>query len=434
MRLLNKPSLLLLSTLAFFGMTETANASEYGKGLRFDLDDSGDYYVKLATWHQIWARAIEMNPGTAGDSWGTDISLRRSRVLMMAKFGRLLALTHFGINNQSFVGGGASGTAGPKKPQLFFHDVWAQYTFIEDKLSFGAGLHYWNGISRLSNASTLNFLGIDAPISNWPTFEQTDQFARSMGMYLKGKLFDRRLDYRVALNKPFRPNGTGGAGTRSIFDPDNNTVSMAGYFAYHFLDIEANTVPFTVGTYLGKKRVFNLGAGALYHPEALYTLNPTEGRTNHDLLALGVDAFLDLPLGKDSGAITAYLAFYNYDFGPNHLRLSGINNFGLGVTGLIETINGPGNSYPAWGTGQIVYGQVGYMLPNLPLQPYATVQINNFDALQDIAPVIEGGMNWHLEGHHFKITANYRARPIMTSAGRFSKFASEVIMQTMIYL
>ena len=57
----------------------------------------------------------------------------------------------------------------------------------------GAGLHYWNGVSRLSSQSTLNFMTLDAPIFNWTNIEATDQFARQFGIYAKGQL--DRLDY-----------------------------------------------------------------------------------------------------------------------------------------------------------------------------------------------------------------------------------------------
>jgi hypothetical protein len=46
----------------------------------------------------------------------------------------------------------------------------------------GGGLHYYMGLSR-AMASTLNFLTIDAPIFNWPLIENSDQFARQMGLF-----------------------------------------------------------------------------------------------------------------------------------------------------------------------------------------------------------------------------------------------------------
>jgi ABC-type taurine transport system ATPase subunit len=50
-------------------------------------------------------------------------------------------------------------------------------------LTMGGGLHYYMGLSRATMASTLNFLTIDAPIFNWPLIENSDQFARQMGLF-----------------------------------------------------------------------------------------------------------------------------------------------------------------------------------------------------------------------------------------------------------
>ena len=65
------------------------------------------------------------------------------------------------------------------------HDAWTEYAIIPSKLHIGTGLHYWNGVSRMASASTLNFMTLDAPIHNWFNIEATDQFARQLGIYAK---------------------------------------------------------------------------------------------------------------------------------------------------------------------------------------------------------------------------------------------------------
>ncbi|MFN3876037.1 MAG: porin, partial [Flavobacteriales bacterium] len=45
---------------------------------------------------------------------------------------------------------------------------------------------------------------------------------------------------------------------------DNNgrsSAAYAGYLMWQFLEQESNVLPFTVGTYVGTKKVFNIGAG-----------------------------------------------------------------------------------------------------------------------------------------------------------------------------
>ncbi|MBM4781759.1 MAG: porin, partial [Archangiaceae bacterium] len=81
--------------------------SEYGSGLRWNLNPEGDRFIRAITWAQVWTRAIENNPGTTVDGvsspWTTDVGLRRVRLLLYGQvFPRVLILTHLGINNQTF--------------------------------------------------------------------------------------------------------------------------------------------------------------------------------------------------------------------------------------------------------------------------------------------------------------------------------------------
>jgi len=397
---------------------------------------SGDKdFLRLITWHQFWARGIQNNPGTTVQGMDrdatTDIGIRRSRILALGQFanGRVQILSHFGINNQTF--------NNTRKPQLYIHDAWGSFQVLEKYLTLGAGLHYWNGVSRLTNASTLNFLPVDAPILNWTTIERTDQFARQAGLFAKGQI--GRVDYRLALNKPFSTSRELTPGGAADYLSESDSLSTAGYVQLFMREKESNTLPYAVGTYLGKKDVFNVGAGFHYHPDALGTRNAADTETTqHDLVAIGVDAFLDKPLGKGS-ALTSYLVYYYYDFGPNHVRNIGIMNVGQGGT----SVNGSGNAYPVMGTGNHVYGQLGYLLPGEPLglqiQPDGTFQVSLMEALDDPMVVGEGGINWFVLGHHAKVTTHYRNRPVFEVPGNGDRptadsRASEVIVQFAFFL
>lgn len=421
----------------------------YGKGVRLELSEDGKRYFRFITWLQMWTRFMEMNPGSAVNGEATDfeadVALRRARMLAYGQItDDVLILFHFGINNQTFSNRDAF------KPQLFIHDAWVEYRVIDKLLYIGTGLHYWHGISRQTNASTLNLMAVDAPITNWPVIEATDQFARQLGIYAKGKL--GKLDYRLAINRPFIGNrGDSGAPTsptNATFNNTANTWSTSGYASYQFLDQESNKLPYTVGTYLGSKRVFNIGGGYYYQPEMSATA-PTEGaRETHDAALFGADIFLDTPLGKDvneSGAITSLLTFYRYDMGPNLLRNIGIANIAdpTPAAGQSFSLNGRGNGYASIGSGTSILLETGFLLPSnslngLKLQPYGRIQLSFFEALDDeLAPVIEAGVNWFLIGHHAKLTAHYRARPIFvaseTGGPSLDTFGSEGLLQAMIY-
>jgi hypothetical protein len=413
---------LLLASARVPARAETSDG--YGKGALLKLTDDGESYLRFLSWAQIWARYIEYNPGStvngAAQERGVDVGLRRVRMLLLGQITpRIQIVTHFGINNQTF--------NNARKPQLFLHDAWVQYRVHENHLSLGGGLHYWNGLSRLTNASTLTMLAIDAPILNWPTIDKSDQFARQLGVWAKGQLGG--FDYRIAVNHPFQA-GPAQPTAAADYNPSSFAAAAAGYFQWQFLDRESNLLPFTNGSYLGALRVFNLGAGFYWHPHAMWS---QQGDTiaAHDMVLAAADAFLDLPLGP--GALTAYGAYYYYDMGPNNLRSIGIMNYAEGGS----TLNGAGNAYPLIGTGSHIYAQAGYLVGALKIQPYATLQYSLFDALDDPAVVFDVGLNWFQLGHHAKLTLNYRNRPIFEQVGARAATTArrgEVILQGMVFL
>jgi hypothetical protein len=87
---------------------------------------------------------------------------------------------------------GSSGTVGmePEKTR-YFSDAWNEcISFLpeRDKIQFDSGggcIITW--VVKAAMASTLNFLTIDA-IFNWPLIENSDQFARQMGIFAKRKI------------------------------------------------------------------------------------------------------------------------------------------------------------------------------------------------------------------------------------------------------
>ena len=450
--------LALLSTSLY-----SQGSPDYGNGLKLNLNPEGDKYVRFILWNQIWLRNTEMNPGTmvsdeaTKNSW--NIGNRRLRALAYAQITkRYMVLMHFGINNQTFINGGAPGTTGTggygngKKPQMFFHDAWNEYAVVlpgeagEFSLSLGAGLHYYMGLSRMTMASTLNFLTVDSPIFTWPLIDNSDQFARQMGMFAKGKY--GKFEYRFSLNKPFATNlapvdVTNPAARVAVDNNGNPEFSKAGYVEYQFLDSESNLLPFKVGSYLGTKRVFNLGAG-FYHQKDGTRTSVNSQIEKHDIALYAVDAFADLPLGnaKNKMALSAYAGFYNYNFGPNYLRNLGIMNIGSNDPNFIgdKAIAGAGNLQPMIGSGNIYYLQAGLLLPSnadkpkIRIQPFAAYTNKNFKALENSSSQFDIGANWFIDGHHAKLTTQYSTRPTYTSASAEPKSKGEFILQFQIYL
>lgn len=438
---MKKLVLLIPALLIAFSSANGQGFADYSGGLKVSLNDDGSKYFRLITWHQVWLRYNQNNEGSTragvAQDATTDVGLRRSRFLMYSQLNkRFLIVTHFGINNQNAVSGGYLAADG-KKPQLYMHDAWVDYTVIPTYLNIGGGLHYWNGLSRLTNASTLNLMAFDAPILNWATIEATDQFARKLGIFAKGRL--GKLAYQFAVNDPFETNTAGAIGPNATYSPNNVGKVYEGYLQYEFLDAESNLLPYRVGTYLGTKKVFNLGAGFMNNADAMWYTDANSDTVTTAMNLFSVDAFVDMPL-KNGGAITAYAAAYFNDFGPNNVRNIGILNPADGST---KSVGLRGNAFPTLGTGTSFYTQVGYMLPkkrdDLIWQPYAALIYNDFEGVKDsngdkvLVTVVDLGLNMYLAGHHSKITLNYRSRPDFTNADDVTR-KSEVTLQAMVFL
>lgn len=431
----------------------------YGEGLKVTISEENDMYIRFLLWAQVWLRAMEMGPASvvdgSTDDWQLDVMLRRVRFLTYAQLtDRVLVLMHFGINNQTFTNGGFGGDA--FRPQLFFHDVWVEFRAVKDHLFMGAGLLYWNGISRMTSASTLNFLALDAPIVNWPTIDITDQFVRQLGIYAKGEI--EKFHYRVSLTRPFIRD------TADFVEPDDafetarfnafaNTWALSGYFNYDFFTKENHLLPFFVGTYLGTEKILNVGAGISWQQSAMVScataptvgVCPEQDQKFDDLVLFGADFFADIPIRKS--ALATYLVYYYYDMGPDFVRNVGVGNLTGGDSG-----SGPGNAYPSIGTGNHLYWQAAYMLPVRPVNrhkitPYFTIQSSFLEALDDPAMIYELGVKYYFIGHHSSVTFNWRNRPVFgtgandltgdpvfvpstTQEGR----ANDFIIQLMVYL
>ncbi|WP_207423529.1 hypothetical protein [Desertivirga brevis] len=445
-----------------FSQAPSKPAADNSQGLKINLNQDGSKFLRFVIWNQIWARSIQNNPGTmvgneaAGRTF--DIGARRIRTIAYAQLSpRYLILTHIGINNQTFINNGSSGNSGTgangagKKPQIFYHDVWNEYALIPAKNPetgkankftnfIGAGLHYWNGLSRQNSASTSNLLMLDAPGFNWPTLEISDQLTRQFGIYTKGIL--GKIHYQACVNKPFATSTTPVAGGPAVDNNGNSKASFGGYFDYQFLDQESNVLPFKVGTYLGAKKVLNVGAGFLNDKEATRSLTSDNELKKHDINIYCIDAFADLPIGGKASkmAITALTSFYKYNYGPNYIRASGTMNTGVANPDYsgIKAQEGAGNARYVLGTGNIWYTQAGVLLPQqiskkVRIQPMASYSLKNLEALDEAGSYYDIGSNFYIDGHNAKITVQYSDRPLYNN-NKIFKRAGEWIMQFQIYL
>jgi len=397
---------------------------KFKDGLKIYLSDDSTKYIKGTGLAQIWARYTDNNPGST--IYGTqkketfDVSLRRVRYQIMSQVNKkTFFYSQFGINSFN--------SLSTRKSPLFFHDVTAEYSVFKQSLTIGGGLNGWNGTSRYSSSAVSSILCLDLPVIEETTNDVSDQFVRKLGIYVKGKI--NRFDYRIAAANPFPiQNALTTIATlpstvtnTSYYSTKAPELQYQGYFMWQFLDKESNQLPYMTGSYLGKKRVFNIGSGFTYQKNAMWYRNDMGVTISKPLQQFAVDVFLDYYLNKEKhNAITSYCAFLNYDFGPNYIRNAGAMNTANGTTSS-ASFNGAGNSAPLIGTGQVLFGQAAYLFKKDllgkegTLQPYISGSYANYQKLKDPVLIYNIGLNWIMSGQNAKLSLDYQSRPIFNS-------------------
>lgn len=374
------------------------------KPLKFNITEDGSQWVRFILWNQV---QLNSNNLSGDDNFNVKPNIRRSRLLVLSQVtDKIFTYIHMGVNN---VNSGRLGQIDGSDPtQLFLHDAAIDYKFSE-ALSVGGGLHYWNGLARLSSWAGLTSLTYDIPnpLVFVPGIGGTDQFARHVGIYAKGKL--GKFEYRVAVNDPsltgFRETPTNVSENNSVYGAwnfhDKGRTILEGNLKYNFIGSESNLLPYVVGTYLGKKKTLSASVGFFNHANSTFSLindaNPiletddaaaiasktNTGNTNH----FSFDVNYDTPLGSNGGALTAYGAYINYDYGEN----------------------GGG---PAGATGNALYAHLGYLIPKTKMQPYIAYQNRDWDDTTVLGSQRGGtttnlGLNYYISGHNLKLTLEY---------------------------
>lgn len=373
------------------------------KPLQVKLNEDGSKYIRFIVWNQTQLSSQFQTNGKSTDD-GLHFSIRRARLLTYAQVSpRFLVLTHFGLNSL-----GASGMTGNPNTQtannsslIFLHDAYGEFAVVDKKLHIGSGLHYWNGVSRLTNQSTLNMMTMDNPGSGvgdarlfpWSTITTSDQFARQLGIFAKGTL--GKFTYRVSANNARRSMAPTLDSTVTSFQVagDGKDWLYTGYFNYNFLDGESDKLPYFVGTYMGKKKVLNVGFGFNTQPNALRagyvdSTGATVYTKKEGVTFFAADVFYDAPIGTKGYAINALGAYYQSQYGSN-------KNFGGG--GLIP------------GSGSIIYGQLGCYMPvkTQGIMPYVTYSHQDLSNTPNTSYELGVGMNWFINGHNAKLTAEF---------------------------
>ena len=387
---------------------------------KLTLNPDGSHYVKLTLLNQAWARFDQSNPGTLVNGYAKpntfDAGIRRFRIQFYGQLtDRVFIYSQIGINNFSYLS--------ERKAGFFLHDAVGEYAVVKKHLSLGTGLGAWNGLSRFTSSSTGSIMGIDLPLVAETTNDVNDQFGRKLSIYAKGKV--AKLDYRVAISDPLIVANSP-INTFASFSGRPPKPQFQGYFMWQFKDQESNLTAYNTGTYLGKKSVLNVGAGFIVQPQAMWYRNAGSPDTlTQAMKQVAVDLYYDAPLDTAKGAasISFYASAMHLDYGPGYLRYTGPLNPANGINSKAAATQVPGagntfgNALPIYGTGNVIYSQLGYkfkenLVGSTTFMPYVSYQYAAYKRLADDMHYFDAGVNWLLAGQASKLTLSYQNRPV----------------------
>lgn len=373
-------------------------------------------YVEFMAFVQFWGRITQNNPGSlvnqVPEDATYDISIRRYRIKMDGQPSKHMYFAlQIGQNNINYIT--------RVTPSVSLLDAYAEFRPLR-AFNIGLGKSTWTGLSRYSAPAAGSELMYDIPMVPLSTVNISDDILRNLGIYVKGQV--SKLDYRLLLAKPLNIAGLDGAippqENISEFAVNSSSRKTTGYFKWMFFDAESNNSPFSAGTYLGSKKILNIGAGFKTQNRAFWHLSQGDTVIT-DLTQFSVDVFLDLPLNTEKNTVlTFYTAFFAYEMGPNYLRNIGPNNPIPGLDQTSRSFNGRGNAFPAIGTGQTSYTQAGYLFPRFKntkagqLQVVADLQVSDYERLNDLMVIYNLGLNWYIHDHYSKWSLNVQNRPV----------------------
>ncbi len=399
---------ILLASTTFILFAGNINDTLYQtvqKGIKIPIAKSDKYFIKLGVHGQIWGRFMQLNSGTI-DYDGTlvntdaDILLRRTCMSYYVHLDKFTFFSMIALTAQPHVSSVNRNT--PFHPQLFFYDAWGSYDFANSKLIIGGGLNMYNGISRLSSASSMRTLGADVSLIAAPNLISTEQAARQLSLFATGNI--NSFAYRIAVAKPFvcstipdiiSPN--------VVYDLPNHNFSFKGYFEYQFFEKESSKMPFKPATYIGEKKMLNIGAGFDFQPDATVLYSDANVVSTYNKLHYAIDVFIDLPFTNKS-AVTFYTSQFWFNYGPNYTQ-------SFGVIDIYKN----GISEYQFGTGTSTLLQMAYLLPSKQksnrFQPYYELTLRNFDGAKKALYHHNVGVNYFVIGHKIKFTLQYENRP-----------------------
>ncbi len=401
---------LFISAFLLLFLSVGANAQVKKNPFVVNLSEDGKQFIKFGGNVQLWSRYTELNPGSKVGSntvsGVSDIVIRRIRLQALGMLTpKVFFHLQIGTNNVNF--------SQNHNAPISALDFLGEYHFAK-YLHIGLGLNGWGaGVSRYSAQSSSSQLTLDAPI--YQQYNISSTFGnRALSMYAKGEI--KKLNYVVAVTNPYKVS-TNNLNMNSTVSTLTPNAQFLGRVTYQFFDKESIAEPYSKATYLGKKKILNIGAGYMMQQKAMWRIDTSNalGYIREDMKVFGVDLFYEAPFNDRGAAITTYLSYNNLDFGKNYVRMIATPN----------PASVGGNGFYGIGTGDIFYGQLAYLLgknkdesKKARTQFYVASEVAVLDYLKTPMTMFEGGVNYYFAGKFGpKVTLGYQNRAVFENNG-----------------
>lgn len=347
----------LLSVVAVFGflLGFAANAN----AAKIPISDTS--FLDIHGYIQNWL----FMPMDQGPSLKTDFYLRRVRLLFT---GQITPKIKFFIGTLN----GDMGKDGNMTSRTMIADAWMEFT-LSESLTINAGLLKLP-FSRHMQQTGAKLHGLDFHGAFLKRYGGIGH--RDFGVMARGLLFNKKLDYRIALvdGLEYAP------GVPAVNKKDN--LRIVGRLGYNVFDAEPGY--FLAGSYLGTKKVLSFGVS--------FDLQPgVGGNTRDDLYsAIAFDAFADIPMGENG-------------------IVSTLNIYSFGAGGMVPKGSG------MW----IDFGyRIKKIEPLIALEFYSPANGN-----AGKRNTILGGINWWIHGHNANIKFQFGTEKL-NGADKWTKTAT----------
>ncbi|MFY0625541.1 MAG: hypothetical protein JXR07_04560 [Reichenbachiella sp.] len=372
----------------------------------------GEYgKIGFYAYGSLWGRYTDTNAGSTVQGEAVDntfdVSIRRIRIGGFGHITKKLFLKfQMGTNNVNYIN---------RNNQLRILDAYGKFE-LATWFKVGVGKSTMTGLSRYTSVSTSSMVTLDVPIFMLPNVNLSDDLTRRLGIFVEGQA--AKFDYIFVMAKPFVVTSNHTLSEDATFYQGSPSWQPSAYVAYNFFDKESQTSTVATGTYLGSKKIMNLGAGFMFQSGTTKSIEAAGDTVKHDMLLWAVDYLLDIPLdANNTKSMTFYAGYFNYDFGPGYIRKIGVNNSANGMNSE-GGYSSYGNRFATVGTGDILYGQFGYRFstPKIKwmdgLMPYMAVQYGIYEKLDEAMILYDYGLNFLIKGHNSKVTIGIQHRPI----------------------